>query len=71
MHGIRNAGAFAGMRAGGTGIETVERRLALAYGSRASLQVMPEAWEGAAGTATAVTLPLAKTTPRVAQGATA
>lgn len=66
-----NAGAFAGMRAGGTGIETVERRLALAYGSRASLQVMPEAWEGVAGTATVVTLPLAKTTPRVAQGATA
>lgn len=52
-----NAGAFAGRRAGGTGIETVERRLALAYGGAASLVVTAEEREGVAGTTTRVVLP--------------
>jgi hypothetical protein len=52
-----NAGEFAGRRAGGTGIETVERRLALAYGDAATLTVEPSVRGGVAGTATCVTLP--------------
>ena len=59
-----NAGEFAGRRAGGTGIETVQRRLALAYGDAASLTVEPCVRDGVAGTATRVTLPCR---PRVAQ----
>jgi len=36
---VGNPGRFAGRRAGGTGIEMVERRLALAYDGRAMLTI--------------------------------
>jgi hypothetical protein len=36
---LENAGAFTGRRAGGLGLEMVERRLALAYGGRASFRI--------------------------------
>jgi LytS/YehU family sensor histidine kinase len=51
---LRNPGRYRGPRAGGTGIEMVERRLALAYDGRATFQI------GAVGdeTLAEVTLPL-------------
>ena len=36
---LRNPGRYRGPRAGGTGIEMVERRLALAYEGRAGFQI--------------------------------
>lgn len=38
---VHNPGEFSGRRAGGEGIEMVERRLAHAYGGRASLELQP------------------------------
>lgn len=54
---IWNAGGFAGPREGGTGIETVERRLRLAFEDRARLAFATESRDGVAGTLTTVTLP--------------
>ncbi len=53
---IWNPGAFAGRREGGTGIETAERRLRLAFDDRAQLTFAAESRDGVAGTATTVTL---------------
>ncbi len=39
---IENPGAFAGRREGGTGLPTLERRLALAWGARATLRLATE-----------------------------
>lgn len=39
---IRNPGAFTGKREGGHGVSMVERRLALAYGDRASFTIEPQ-----------------------------
>lgn len=56
---IWNPGAFAGRRAGGTGIETAERRLSLAFGSDATLEIASEERDGIAGTRTRVLYPRA------------
>lgn len=39
---VENPGAFRGRREGGTGLSTVERRLALAWGQRATLSIATE-----------------------------
>jgi len=59
---LANPGRYAGRRVGGTGLETVERRLALAYQGQASLEI------SAAGerTVVEVTLPLAGPAPGAA-----
>jgi hypothetical protein len=54
---IRNPGAFRGRRAGGTGLDMVEKRLALAYDGKAMLRIASEG----ESTVVEVTLPL--TTP--------
>jgi hypothetical protein len=36
---LDNAGRFGGRRAGGVGLDMVERRLALAYGGRATFHI--------------------------------
>jgi signal transduction histidine kinase len=51
---IENPGAYRGRRDGGSGLEMVERRLALAYDGRAMLKIAA----GGAGTIVEVTLPL-------------
>jgi hypothetical protein len=51
---IENPGAFRGRRAGGNGLEMVERRLALAYDGQAMLKIAA----GGAGTIVEVALPL-------------
>ncbi len=51
---LRNPGRYRGPRAGGTGIEMVERRLALAYDGRAAFQIAAAGDE----TLAEVTLPL-------------
>ena len=53
---LENPGAFAGRRPGGEGLAMVERRLALAYGSAATLQIGSEGGQ----TVAVVELPLAR-----------
>jgi two-component system sensor histidine kinase AlgZ len=59
MVSITNPGAYRGRRAGGSGIDIVERRLALAYDGKAMLTI------AASGDTTVaeVTLPLAPLPP--------
>lgn len=54
-----NPGAYGGRREGGTGIETVERRLRLAFGDAARLVIDNREVGGLAGTATHVEFPAA------------
>jgi hypothetical protein len=51
---LENPGRYSGRREGGTGLDTVERRLALAYDGRASLRIGPRG----DGTLVEVTLPV-------------
>lgn len=55
-----NPGEYRGRREGGTGIETAERRLRIAFGSAASVNVEAHAREGVPGTATKVLIPAAQ-----------
>jgi signal transduction histidine kinase len=54
---LENPGPYGGRRPGGTGIDMVERRLALAYDGQAMLKVAPS--QDGRGTLAEVTLPLA------------
>jgi hypothetical protein len=56
---LDNAGRFRGRRAGGVGLDMVERRLALAYGGRATFHI------GAAGERTVVEVGLPLGGPRI------
>lgn len=49
-----NAGTYHGRREGGTGIDTAERRLRIAFGEAAQLSVVAEPRDGVAGTCTRV-----------------
>ncbi|MBK6579834.1 MAG: histidine kinase [Sandaracinaceae bacterium] len=49
-----NSGEYRGRREGGTGIDTAERRLRIAFGSAAQLSVVAEPRDGVAGTCTRV-----------------
>lgn len=53
-----NAGAFGGPRDGGTGIDTTRRRLELAYGADASLDVGAETREDIEGTHALMRIPI-------------
>lgn len=53
-----NAGAYCGPRDGGTGIDTTRRRLELAYGSAASLEVSSEVCENIEGTRALMRIPM-------------
>lgn len=52
-----NAGAYRGRREGGTGIDTAERRLRIAFREAAQLSVATEPRDGVAGTCTCVRIP--------------
>lgn len=53
-----NAGPYGGPRDGGTGIGTTQRRLELAYGGAASLDVSSERHEGVEGTHARMRIPI-------------
>jgi two-component system sensor histidine kinase AlgZ len=56
-----NAGEYAGPREGGTGVDTTRRRLHLAYGEAASLEVGGETIGGIAGTRALMRIPTGST----------
>jgi two-component system, LytTR family, sensor histidine kinase AlgZ len=54
---ISNPGAFTGRRDGGSGISIVEKRIALAYGDRASFAIEGDRSEGEDRTRAVVAVP--------------